>query len=77
MTHRIRLQWIESGFMKRMTDKVKSLVGEHGIRNCTINYIPRKSLLIIGASWKEGTVGLEFDKSVYQGKSRILQLKQA
>lgn len=27
---------IESGFMKRMTPKIRSLVAEHGIRNCTL-----------------------------------------
>jgi len=27
---------IESGYMKRMTPKIRSLVAEHGIRNCTL-----------------------------------------
>ena len=34
---------------------------------------PQNSLTIIGASWKEGRVGLEVDKSVYQDMFRILQ----
>lgn len=46
---------IKSGYMKRMTDKVKSLVKEHGIRNCAIlTQAPTGTVSILSGNCSSG-----------------------
>lgn len=48
-------KFIESGFMKRMTSKIRSLVQEHGIRNCAILTIaPTGTVSILSGNCSSG-----------------------
>lgn len=69
---------IESGFMKRMPPKIKSLVLEHGIRNCAIlTQAPTGTVSILSGNCSSGIEPMfspAYERRYFDGEERKVEL---
>ena len=69
---------IESGFMKRMPAKIRSLVQEHGIRNCCIlTQAPTGTVSILSGNCSSGIEPMfapAYERRFWQGEERKMEL---
>lgn len=69
---------VESGFMKRMPAKIKSLVQEHGIRNCCIlTQAPTGTVSILSGNCSSGIEPMfapAYERRFWQGEERKTEL---
>lgn len=69
---------IESGFMKRMPAKIRSLVAEHGIRNCTIlTQAPTGTVSILSENCSAGIEPMfapAYERRYWDGDERKVEL---
>jgi ribonucleoside-diphosphate reductase alpha chain len=69
---------IESGFMKRMPEKIKSLVSENGIRNCAIlTQAPTGTVSILSGNCSAGIEPMfapAYERRYWDGEERKTQL---
>jgi ribonucleoside-diphosphate reductase alpha chain len=69
---------IESGFMKRMPNKIRSLVQEHGIRNCCIlTQAPTGTVSILSGNCSSGIEPMfapAYERRFWQGEERKMEL---
>ena len=72
------LKHVESGFMKRMPSKTKSLVLEHGIRNCAIlTQAPTGTVSILSENCSSGIEPMfapAYERRYWEGDERKLEL---
>jgi len=70
-------KFIESGFMKRMPNKIRSLVKEHGIRNCTLLTVaPVGTVSILSGNCSSGiepAFAAAYDRRYWEGDERKVQ----
>lgn len=71
-------KFLESGFMKRMTNKIRSLVSEHGIRNCCINTVaPTGTVSILSDNCSAGIEPMfapAYNRNFFKGEERLKEL---
>lgn len=71
-------KFVESGYMKRMTHKIKSLVLEHGIRNCTVLTIaPTGTVSILSGNCSSGVEPMfapAYERRYWKGTERLTEL---
>jgi len=69
---------LESGFMKRMTAKIRALVAEHGIRNCAILTIaPTGTVSILCNNCSSGIEPMfaaAYERKYWKGKTRATEI---
>jgi len=69
---------IESGFVKRMPSKIKSLIAEHGIRNCAIlTQAPTGTVSILSGNCSSGIEPMfapAYERRYWDGDSRKVEL---
>jgi ribonucleoside-diphosphate reductase alpha chain len=69
---------LESGFMKRMPAKIKSLVADHGIRNCAIlTQAPTGTVSILSGNCSSGIEPMfapAYERRYWQGEERKTEL---
>jgi ribonucleoside-diphosphate reductase alpha chain len=69
---------VESGFMKRMPEKIKSLVSENGIRNCAIlTQAPTGTVSILSGNCSAGIEPMfapAYERRYWEGEARKTQL---
>ena len=69
---------VESGYMKRMTAKIRSLVAEHGIRNCAILTIaPTGTVSILSENCSSGIEPMfapAYERRFWRGAERAKEL---
>lgn len=69
---------IETGFIKRMTSKIKSLILEHGIRNCAILTVaPTGTVSILSGNCSSGIEPFfapAYERRYWKGKQRNTEL---
>jgi ribonucleoside-diphosphate reductase alpha chain len=69
---------VESGFMKRMPSKIKSLVAEHGIRNCAIlTQAPTGTVSILSGNCSSGIEPMfapAYERRYWQNEERKTEL---
>lgn len=69
---------VESGFMKRMPAKIRSLVQEHGIRNCCIlTQAPTGTVSILSGNCSSGIEPMfapAYERRFWQGEERKMEL---
>lgn len=69
---------LESGYMKRMTPKVRSLVKEHGIRNCTLLTIaPVGTMSIVSGNCSSGVESMfapAYERRFWKEGKRAVEL---
>lgn len=69
---------VESGFMKRMPSKIKSLVQKHGIRNCCIlTQAPTGTVSILSGNCSSGIEPMfapAYERRFWQGEERKMEL---
>lgn len=70
---------IESGFMKRMPAKIRSLVAEHGIRNCAIlTQAPTGTVSILSGNCSSGIEPMfapAYERRYWEGEERKVELR--
>jgi len=69
---------IESGFMRRMPDKIRSLVAENGIRNCALlTQAPTGTVSILSGNYSAGIEPMfapAYERRYWDGEERKTQL---
>lgn len=69
---------VKSGYMKRMTDKIKSRVEEHGIRNCALlTQAPTGTVSILSGNCSSGIepmFAFAYWRNYWEGEKRVREL---
>lgn len=69
---------VETGFVKRMTPKIKSLILEHGIRNCAVLTVaPTGTVSILSGNCSSGVEPIfaaAYERRYWKGKERQVEL---